>query len=432
MARRPSELIIFLAIAMCCGGAVAAEPNILLIISDDQGIDSSAQYALSSDLPVTPVLDGLADSGVVFDNVWATPTCATTRASILTGKHGFRTDFNQTPGVLSAEHTTIQQLLASHANAYASAVFGKWHVGRRDENHPATVGIDYFAGSIGNPGDYFDWDMTVNGATSPTFGYHTTVVTDIAIEWILEQSGPWFAWVAYAAPHPPFHLPPEKLHERDLRGSESDIKRNPRNYYLASIEAMDSEIGRLLGSLPDAERDNTIVIYVGDNGTPRRVLGESGIYRAGAKGTLNEGGIRVPMLVSGASVPRSAGREDALISVVDLYATIAEMAGAGTTAIHDSVSFVGAFGDEEFEGRATVFAGYDGPDVQGWAIRDAQYKLLVTEDEGEQLFDLYSDPGESQNLLPGNSTVMAIKDGLERAADEVRSGEGEENHDQGR
>jgi arylsulfatase A-like enzyme len=189
MARHLCVPTIFLAIAVCYGGAAAAEPNILLIISDDQGVDSSAQYALGIDLPVTPILDGLADSGLVFDNVWATPTCATTRASILTGKHGFRTDFNQTPGVLRAEHTTIQQFLATHANAYASGVFGKWHVGGRDENHPATVGVDYFAGSIGNPGDYFDWDLTINGVTAPTFGYHTTVVTDLAIEWIEEQSG---------------------------------------------------------------------------------------------------------------------------------------------------------------------------------------------------------------------------------------------------
>jgi arylsulfatase A-like enzyme len=93
-----------------------AAPNILLIISDDQGIDASAQYTISDDPPVTPVLNGLAESGIVFENAWATPTCATTRAAILTGKYGVNTGFNRTPGVLDPKHQTLQEYLSTHAS----------------------------------------------------------------------------------------------------------------------------------------------------------------------------------------------------------------------------------------------------------------------------------------------------------------------------
>jgi arylsulfatase A-like enzyme len=401
-----------------------AAPNILLIISDDQGIDASAQYTISDDPPVTPVLNGLAESGIVFENAWATPTCATTRAAILTGKYGVNTGFNRTPGVLDPKHQTLQEYLSTHASEYASGVFGKWHVGAHDANHPAIVGVEHFAGSIGNPGDYFDWELTINGVSAPVYSYHTTVVTDLAIDWVSRQNGPWFAWVAYAAPHPPFHTPPKTLHDRVLSGSDADIRRNPRNYYLAAIEAMDSEIGRLLNSLPEIERANTVVIYVGDNGSPRRVV-DSNVYGSGhVKGTLNEGGIRVPLFVSGARITRPGERESALVSVVDLFATIADIAGSATTVNNDSVSFSGSFSDDQFAARSTVYSAYDGRDVKGWTIRDARYKLLVTEEGGEQLFDLSTDLKESHNLLPGGERVSAIKMRLEKEAQNIQTNTG--------
>ena len=90
-----------------------ASPNILLIIADDQGVDASAQYRYSNDPSRTPTLDALAAAGVVFGNAWATPSCATTRAAILTGKHGFQSGFNRTPGQLDTDQQTIQQFLAA-------------------------------------------------------------------------------------------------------------------------------------------------------------------------------------------------------------------------------------------------------------------------------------------------------------------------------
>ena len=143
--------------------------------------------------------------------------------------------------------------------------------------------------------------LTINGVTNRSTEYHTSAITDLAIDWIDSQARPWFLWLAYVAPHTPFHMPPEGLHTQSLSGTDADISANPRDYYLAAIEAMDTEIGRLLSGMSEAERDNTLVIYMGDNGTPSRAADRS-VYADGTKGSFTEGGLRVPMVVSGKGV----------------------------------------------------------------------------------------------------------------------------------
>ena len=246
-------------------GTTSDQPNILLIIADDQGLDASAQYTLSSDLPVTPTLNQLASQGIIFDNAWATPACTTTRSTMITGKYGVNSGVLDIGDILPAGSVTLQQFLAQDENTdnYQSAVIGKWHLGgtAADASHPATVGIDYFAGTLrGAISDYTDWDLTVNGQTTGSTEYHSSAITDLAIDWIDDQAQPWFLWLAYVAPHTPFHLPPAELHTQTLSGTEADIAANPRAYYLAAIEAMDTEIGRLLGTMTEAELDNTIIL----------------------------------------------------------------------------------------------------------------------------------------------------------------------------
>ena len=319
------------------------QPNIILIISDDQGLDSSAQYNLSADLPVTPHLDQLAASGITFDNAWATPACTTTRSTIITGKYGVNSGVLNVGDIIPSNSVTLQKYLKNNTSTanYASAVIGKWHLGGNSPaaNHPSTMGVDYYAGSLrGAVNDYESWTLTINGQTSQTTTYHTTKVTDLAIDWIDSQAEPWFLWLAYVAPHTPFHLPPQSLHTQNLSGTDTDINANPRNYYLAAIEAMDTEIGRLMASMTEEERDNTIIFYVGDNGTPRQVADRS-VYANGSKGNLTQGGLAVPMIASGAGVSRKNVREDALISSTDFFATIASMAGSTVSSIEDSMSF---------------------------------------------------------------------------------------------
>lgn len=300
------------------GGENQSAPNILFIISDDQGIDASSQYAFSDDLPFTPTIDQLANAGVVFDNAWATPACTTTRATIITGKYGFNSGVTFVPAVLSDEHQILQSYINENSDHnYASAVFGKWHLGGGGNgavDHPNTVGVDYYAGNVSNVSDYNNWSLTINGETQTSTEYHTTAITNLAIDWIEQQTTPWFTWLAYSAPHSPFHLPPSNLHTRTLSGTDEDIAANPRDYYLSAIEAMDTEIGRLLVNLPEQVRDNTVIIFMGDNGTPRRIIDTTHFASTHAKGSLYEGGVAVPLVVSGKGVTRQGERESLLVN----------------------------------------------------------------------------------------------------------------------
>ncbi len=401
---------------------VTTQPNILLIISDDQGLDASAQYSLGTDLPVTPTLNQLASDGIVFDNMWVTPACSTTRATMITGKYGINNGVNSLPGNLSTEHQTLQSYLGSNpaTQGYESAVFGKWHIGiGAGDNHPSTVGIEHYAGNLSNVNDYFNWELTTNGVTQTSSEYHTTKITDLSLEWINQQTSPWFAWVAYSAPHSPFHLPPQQLHSRNLSGTADDINNNRRAYYLAAIEAMDAEIGRMLTSIPQDVLDNTIVIFIGDNGTPRGVLDTSTYPNGHNKGTLYQGGVAVPFVVSGKGVNRQNVRENTLITATDLYATIAELAGMDTTQIHDSQSFARLLSSENSLSRDFIYTGYQSSTVDGWTVRSADYKLIEMQDGSQELFAL-SDFTESTNLInSSDELVQTARQNLEAYANTV-------------
>jgi arylsulfatase A-like enzyme len=392
-------------------------PNILLIISDDQGIDASAQYPNSMDVPLTPTVDALALSGIVYDNVWATPSCTTTRATLLTGKYGVNSGITRTPGTLSTDQETIQAYLSLYPEtaSYESAVFGKWHIGD-DATHPLSVGIEHFAGNLYNLDDYYAWDLVTNGISSAQNEYHTSVITSLAIDWIGQQSTPWFAWVAYSAPHSPFHLPPANLHSRSLSGTAADITANRREYLLAALEAMDTEIGRLLDSLPSDVRDNTLVVYVGDNGTGATVVDTLVFPQSHSKLSMYEGGLRVPLVVSGAGVTRAGERDDALITTTDFFATIASVAGSSVSAIYDSQSFVDSFSSADFVGRDMMYSAFHSPDLDGWAVRKGPYKLIETVANGQELYDVDSDLAEINNLLPGNASIEAARTELEQFA----------------
>ncbi|EWH11976.1 sulfatase [Catenovulum agarivorans DS-2] len=384
------------------------QQNILLIISDDQGLDASAQYSYSTDLPNTPTLNSLANKGLTFDNAWVTPACTTTRAAIITGKHGHKSGVTYVPAPLSSAHTSIQKYLANSeaSKNYVSGVFGKWHIGggNPDANHPNDMGVNYYAGNLSNPGDYYNWTLTINGVQSQSTEYHTSKITDLAIDWISGQTNPWFAWVAYSAPHSPFHLPPANLHSRtDLTGNQDDINNNKRDYFLAAIEAMDSEIGRLINSMDEQTKANTTIIFVGDNGSPKAVIDQDYFRVSHAKGTLYQGGIAVPLIVSGAAVTRQGEREDALIEGVDLFATISELAGNTATQINDSTSFAALLSHNDAVQDAYAFSEFESDNVTGWTVRNQTHKLVQFEDSSQQLYSLTDNFNETNNLIDNPS-----------------------------
>lgn len=393
------------------------KPNIIFVITDDQGKDASAEYSLSTDVPTTPNFSSLASDGIIFDNLWVSPSCSPTRAALISGKYGHQTNV-LTPGdALPAGEVILQSFLKSEAatSDYASAIIGKWHLGG-GQSGPNDFGIDHFAGIItGGVSDYFDWNLNVNGTTSNTTNYITSELTDQAIDWTSNQTQPWFLWLSYNAPHTPFHLPPTSLHSRSLSGTQADINANSRDYYLAAIEAMDTEFGRLWNSLSQQEQENTIVIFIGDNGTPNQVI-DRNIAQRGSKSSLFQGGVNTPMFVTGPGITRQGERENALITHTDFFPTIVELAGGTLSNYQDGRSFAGLLTNSANVQRQY---GYTNDD-EGWAVRDNTHKLIDYVNGAQDLFDLINDEAEAIDLLDGTSDVSAKLNALRAEGQLIR------------
>jgi len=380
-------------------------PNILFIITDDLGKDAINGFSEGTIKPNTPNIDIIRNNGISFSNFWANPTCTPTRASIITGKYGYRTGVKSVGDELSISEITLQEYISTQTNdKYATAIVGKWHLsGNNSTINPETFGVDYFAGLIrGGVNDYYKWSLSENGITSQNTEYITEVLTDLSTDWINQQSKPWFMWLAYNAPHTPFHVPPSNMHNQgDLIDYNNVL--DPIPYYMAAIEAMDFQIGKLLDNIPEDERNNTVIIFIGDNGTPNQVA-QSPYSSSKVKSTLYQGGINVPMFISGSSVSRN-GIDESLITSTDLFATIAQIAGSTENEINDSKSF------KSLLKQATLTREYqyselaDGIDDQ-WAISNGRYKIIVNSNGLKELYDLVNDPYENNNLLNGTLSTI--------------------------
>ena len=383
-----------------------SKPNILLIIADDMGLDVTSGYNIGHQTPIMPTIESMISNGVKFTNVWSNPTCTPTRATLLTGKYGFRTNVLEVDDELSTSETSIQKYINQNLDdEYSNAVIGKWHLSK-DSNHPSQMGIDYYAGSLaGSLRDYNKWSLTINGETSISTEYNTTKYTDLAINWIQDQTKPWFLWLAYTAPHEPFHLPPTDLHSLgDLPTDAASIETNPIPYYFAMIEAMDTEIGRLLNSMASEEKENTVIIFIGDNGTPNQVTEAYNSKRV--KGSLYQGGINVPMIVSGRNVMRINETENALINTTDLFATIANVAGVNIDKINDSNSFYKLLSNSTTQTREYAYA----EDEFNVTIRNNTHKYMLFSDGSEALYNLENDNLETINLLNKNRLPLSDYD----------------------
>lgn len=383
-----------------------APPNILLIIADDMGKDATAGFSEGSLKPSTPNLDKLKEEGLVFNKLWVNPTCSPTRAAIITGKYGYRTDVKWANDELSSSETILQQYISeASSNTYQTAVIGKWHLsGASTSINPESLGLDHYAGLIrGGVQDYYQWQLTEDGNGSLQTEYITKVFTDLSVEWISQQSEPWFLWLAYNAPHTPFHLPPDEMYTQGSLPAYAEGL-DPLPYYLAAIEAMDFQIGRLLAGIPATELDNTVIIFLGDNGTPNQVA-QLPYSSNTVKGSLYQGGVNVPMYISGKGVSRT-GTDNNLICGTDLFSTIAELAGAGVSEIHDSKSFKHLLSAEGTH-RDFQYAEMNDSTDDLWAISNGTFKLIVSANGDEELYDLASDPYEKNDLLSGSLSMEA-------------------------
>ncbi len=393
-------------------------PNILLIIADDMGSDVTNGFGFEGEKPVTPHLDGLRESGVIFSNCWATPQCSPTRAAIISGKYGINTGVMRPPGPLDPIHTSVfTRIKELSPYDYQVAAIGKWHVGgNNNDNHPAETGVDHFEGTLsGAVPDYYDWTKITNGESSPVTDYATSHLTDASIDWIADQEdNPWLLWLAHFAPHAPLQIPPDGLYTTEPT--------NNRTTYFSMIEAMDHEIGRLLESMDQETRDNTIILFVGDNGTTNS--GSTFYPRGHVKGSIYEGGLRVPLIASGKLVDRIGETEAGLVQAADLHATILELAGVSLPGgIDNSLSIKSHLSCEGQELREIMYSDYDDSNILLWATRTERYKLIEDAAGNQEFYDVIEDILEEDNLI--NSLTpeqQEIKERLETEAQVIRNG----------
>ena len=369
----------------------------------------------------TPTLSSLAADGIVFDNAWASPVCSPTRGTLASGSYGHNTGVLTVDDDLPASTTTIWEYVAANSpEPYAMGVFGKWHLGDTISHVTVDSGVPEFKGFLeGLIDNYYDWTyISTDGSTTQTTTYATTAITDFAIDFISAHEGsanaddPWFVYVPYSAPHGTrandgFQVPPADLFTVDVGGrapGSSTVYDGVVSVYQAVIQGMDTEIGRMLTEIDNLqELDNTIVIFLGDNGTPPPIQ-DTNVGNRGAKATVYEGGVHVPMIISGAGVTRVNDRETDLVTTSDLYATVAELTGINVSQINNSYSLVPLLTDDNASsGRQFSFTEICG---RQYAIRDDRYKVLYNPDDGGfAMYDLQNDPQEQTNLYDDPSVA---------------------------
>lgn len=401
--------------------ARAADPgggNLLVLIADDLGTDGLRLFNAdpAASLPPTPHIDALAREGVLFRNAYAYPTCSPTRATILTGRYGFRTGIGYAladpsePVLRASEYALPEVLNALPSLGYRHANIGKWHLSFGASDPNTLGGWGHFSGVlIGALPSYDVWPKTLNGETTTAYrGYATTDNVNDALAWIGRQAGqPWLLWMAFNAAHTPYHKPDSALHSYDrLPDSLIAVQNNPRPYYEAMVESLDSEIGRLLAGV---DRAKTTVVFLGDNGTLHTVI-QPPYPQDRGKGTLYQGGIRIPLIVAGPAVIRPGRESSHLVHSVDLFATLLNLAGANSSAVipagHpvDSRSLMPILRDEPFVPSESCiltenFSATLAPAVAGRAALDGRYKLIRFDDGLSGFYDLEADPVEKDNLL---------------------------------
>ncbi|MFK7757681.1 MAG: sulfatase-like hydrolase/transferase [Flavobacteriales bacterium] len=403
---------IILYFLLACADLFSQENNVLLIIADDLGVDPVSGYMPEAlEKANTPVLDSLRESGITFTKVWTNPICSPTRSSIITGKYGFRT------GVLNAEDLAelepTELILHRHLTEESdgdvnSSIFGKWHLGgNANSDYPLEMGVPYYAGiMLGGVPSYSNWTYTENGTGEASTEYVTTKLTDEAIDWINLQDNPWLCWVAYNAPHTPFHIPPSELHTTEgLVNDELEIETNPLPYYMAMIESLDTEIGRLISEMPEEILENTTIIFIGDNGSPGQVAQDP--YTSNrAKGSLFQGGVHVPLIMSGNQVLRQNETDSSLITSTDLFCTITELMGFELNEYENSYSMLDMLSQENAGQRDCSFTDIKNDQKgYGWAARDDRYKYVVWDSVPERFYDLWEDPFEQSSLFNGKGNM---------------------------
>ena len=382
-------------------------PNIVLIVSDDQGYADASCYDHPKEVG-TPAIDRLARRGVRLTNAYASAyICAPTRAGLLTGRYqqrfGFYTGGHSRIGMPLTE-ITIADLLKKQG--YATAVIGKWHVGIEPEYRPLKRGFDEFYGFLGHGAhDYFDLSITDdhtsiyrNDKPINDTGYLTHNLARHAVSFIeRNRSRPFFLYLPFNAVHWPLQAPPEHIKRFNTGNKNRDI-------YLAMLACMDDAIDKVLDALKrTGTDDNTLIFFFSDNGGAKKNFSNNGILRD-YKHSVYEGGIRVPFIVRWpAKLPKAAVCDEPVISL-DILPTILSAVGAPLPAdrVYDGKDMLPVLRGQTKQPLHQALFWDDGADR--WAVRAGKWKLL-SQNGTRELYNLDADVGEKNNLADRHQDV---------------------------
>lgn len=407
-------------VTVVVGDDSGRKPNIILIMTDDQGYGDLACHG--NPFIKTPNLDRLHRESVRLTDYHVSPTCAPTRSALLTGRHEFKNGVTHTVQErerLTLKATTLPQLLKSAG--YTTGIFGKWHLGDEDEYQPGRRGFDevyiHGAGGIGQsypgscgdaPGNkYFNPVLRHNGTFIKTAGYCTDLFFERASSWIElnKERQPFFAYITPNAPHAPLDCPPGS--DTPYQGKVSaDVAK-----FYGMITNIDANVAKLLAKLKEwnIEKD-TLVIFMTDNGT---ATGE-GVFNAGMRGKKNTpylGGTRVPSFWRWPGVLPQGVDVAQLTCHWDVVPTLAEIVGInleGEVAKQvEGRSLVPLLKNNKAEWKDRYFITHVGRwprgkveegKYAGASIRDARWQLVFKAANKRELFDLTNDPGEKKDL----------------------------------
>jgi arylsulfatase len=412
------------------GSLAGTKPNIIFIITDDQGYGDLSCHG--NPVLKTPHLDALHGRSVRFTDFQVSPTCAPTRCSLMTGRHEFKSGVSHTINErerMSLQAFTLAQLLKSAG--YTTGIFGKWHLGDEAEYQPEKRGFDevfiHGAGGIGQayPGtscadapknSYFGPWISHNGKFVKTTGYCTDVFFDQALTWLdtkRKEKAPFLCWISPNAPHTPLDVPKEYEAKYSGKVPEKAAK------FFGMIANIDDNVGKLVAKLKEWNMlEDTLIVFMTDNGGTNGVQ----VFNAGmraSKGTPFQGGTHVPFFVSWPKQLKGGIDIDRLAAHIDVFPTFAELAGARVPekVKLDGRSLVPLLENPESpwpdrhvfvhvgrwpKGKASE-SQYD-----KCAVRNSQYRLVCVDPKGQkwELHDIKKDPGEKVNLVAERPEVF--------------------------
>ena len=401
------------------------KPNIVFILADDLGIDGVSAYG--ADFFKTPVIDKLAQEGIRYTNAYTVPLCGPSRALILSGRYGFRTGaVNQDmTGEIKPSAENFMPAILKKAG-YTSSMIGKWGQLPLD---PGAFGFDDYlrffgSGSFFNEAEKKD-KYVVNGkeAVLKDGEYMPDLMHDHMVNFLAQhKKDPFYLYYSLS------HVHGEIVATPDTKPGTTDYK----ELYADNISYMDKLVGKLVHTLDSLKlRENTLIVFFGDNGTAGeaaqigRVQGQK---LSGKKGTMQECGSLVPMIVNWPGMIKKPGVSNSLIDAADFIPTFAEIAGAPlpTNNVLDGVSFAYQLKGGKGTAREWIFTGLG----KDWYVRSANWKLMRSGD----LYDMRKAPFEEKLVVLDEKTtaekkkLQAVLDKLNPAGGFLDNGDGSGRH----